>query len=92
LAVTLCWSVTTRETTNHMELSNLEKINPLSGNSLNIEEISGLEVAMLQRKREENLVGKFLFWGKLFGATQDYLVVVLIDSTAEFPSKKYYYW
>lgn len=75
-----------------MELSNLERLNPLSGQSLNIEEISGLEVAMLQRKREENLIGKFLFWGKIYGATQDYLVVVLIDTTSEYPSKKYYYW
>jgi hypothetical protein len=75
-----------------MELSNLEKLNPLSGNSLNIEEVSGLEVAILQRKREENLSGKLLFWGKLYGATQDYLVVVVVDTAAEYPSKKYYYW
>lgn len=78
--------------TQKMELSNLEKLNPLSGNSLNIEEVSGLEVAMLQRKREENLNGKLLFWGKFYGVTQDYLIVVLIDTTSEYPNKKYYYW
>mmetsp|Transcript_10594 Transcript_10594/g.16052 ORF Transcript_10594/g.16052 Transcript_10594/m.16052 type:complete len:277 (+) Transcript_10594:57-887(+) len=74
-----------------MELHNIEKVSPLSGYTLNIEEISGLEVAMLQRKREENLPGKLLFWGKIFGATQDYLVVLYIDSSDEFPVKKYYY-
>ena len=74
-----------------MELHNLSKISSLSMSSLNIEELTGLEVAMLQRKREEKVFGKFLFWGKVFGATQDYLVVFSTDSTAEFPNKKYYY-
>jgi hypothetical protein len=75
-----------------MELQHLERVSPVSVNSLNIEEVSGLEVAMLQRKREENLPGRLLFWGKIFGATQDYLIVLYIDTTTEYPSKKYYYW
>ena len=38
-----------------MELFNISKISSLCGNTLNIEEITGLEVAILQRRREENL-------------------------------------
>jgi radial spoke head protein 9 len=74
-----------------MDLQNVSKVSALSGYSLNIEETSGLEVAILQRKREENLSGRLVFWGKVFGVTQDYLVVLLIDPCDEFPSKKYYY-
>jgi hypothetical protein len=77
-----------------MELSNISKVSGVSGHTLNMEEIAGLEVAILQRRREESLLGKMLFWGKLFGSTQDYLVVANVDGTpsADFPTKKYYYW
>lgn len=47
---------------------------------------------MLQRKLEENLSGKMYFWGKIAGATQDYLIVHNINPFQEFPEKKYYYW
>lgn len=75
-----------------MDLQNVSKVSALSGYNLSIEETSGLEVAILQRKREENLSGRLVFWGKVFGVTQDYLVVLLIDPSDEFPNKKYYYW
>ena len=75
-----------------MDLNNVHRIAPVSGYGLNIEEFSGLEVAMLQRKLQENLVGKMFFWGKIFGTTQDYLVVHHIDTFAEFPDRKYYFW
>ena len=75
-----------------MELHCINRISPVSGYTLNIEEISGLEVAMLQRKLQENLIGKMLFWGKIFGTTQDYLIVYHVDPFAEFPDKKYYFW
>jgi len=75
-----------------MELHNLSRISPVCGFTLNIEEIAGLEVAMLQRRREESLPGKLIFWGKIFGTTQDYLCVYYIDKHADFPLKKYYYW
>ena len=75
-----------------MELHNVSRISSACGFSLNVEEITGLEVAMLQRKREENLSGKLMFWGKVFGTTQDYLVVFCIDTGSDFPDKKYYYW
>lgn len=75
-----------------MELHCVNRISPVSGYTLNIEEFSGLEVAMLQRKLQENLIGKMLFWGKIFGTTQDYLIVYHVDPFAEFPDKKYYFW
>jgi hypothetical protein len=75
-----------------MELHNIERTGGFSGMGLNIEEISGLEVAMLQRKLEENLPGKMYFWGKVFGSTQDYLIIHNIDPYAVFPEKKYYFW
>ena len=53
-----------------MELQNIERTGGMLGMGLNIEEISGLEVAMLQRKLEENLPGKMYFWGKVFGMTR----------------------
>ncbi|CAN0384600.1 unnamed protein product [Ectocarpus fasciculatus] len=74
-----------------MELRNIDRICPSSGATLNLEEQAGLEVAMVQRKREENLAGKFLFWGKIYGATQDYLIVSVITTAGDFPEKKYYY-
>lgn len=75
-----------------MELSNLHRISVVNSNCLSIEEMSGLEVAMLQRKLQENLVGKPTFWGKLFGSTQDYLIVQHVDPYAEFPDKNFYFW
>lgn len=69
----------------------MSKISGLTNSALNAEELSGLEVAMLQRKREESILGKFLFWGKIFGATQDYLIVAAISSNDDFPTKKYYF-
>jgi Radial spokehead-like protein len=75
-----------------MEVQNLDRIGELNGNCLSIEEISGLQVAMMQRKLEENLPGKMYFWGKIFGSTQDYLVVHNTDPYAVFPEKKFYFW
>ena len=75
-----------------MDLQNIGRISELNGNCLNVEEISGLEVAMMQRKLEENLPGKMYFWGKVFGSTQDYLVVHNIDPYAVFSEKKFYFW
>jgi hypothetical protein len=70
----------------------MHRVGPLLGFNLNIEEASGLEVAMLQRKLLENLPGQMFFWGKIFGTTQDYLVVYNVDPFVEFPDKKFYFW
>jgi hypothetical protein len=75
-----------------MQLHSVHRIAPISGYGLNTEEISGLEVGMLQRKLQENLVGGIYFWGKIFGTTQDYLIVHNIDPFADFPDKKFYFW
>ncbi len=74
-----------------MDLNNVHRVGPLQGQSLNVEEISGLEVAMLQRKLQENLLGKMLFWGKIYGSTQDYLIVFHVNPFDEFPDKKFYF-
>lgn len=74
-----------------MEINNIQRLGPLLSSGLNTEEISGLEVATLQRKLEENLSGKMYFWGKIYGTTQDYFVVFNINPYDEFPVKKYYF-
>lgn len=74
-----------------MELHNIHRVGQMNGMTLNVEEQSGLEVAMQERKLEENLVGPMLFWGKIFGTTQDYLVVYNVNPYKEFPEKTYYY-
>ncbi len=75
-----------------MDLDRVAKFCALSGNGLNVEELSGLQSAIAQRKIDENLNGKMLFWGKVFGTTQDYLIVQHVDYNVEFPAKKYFYW
>jgi len=74
-----------------MELQNAARIGPLAGACLSTEELSGLEVAIVERKLEENLVGKVYFWGKIYGSTQDYLVVFNVNPLADFPDKVYYF-
>lgn len=74
-----------------MNLQNVFRNAAINGNGLNSEEFSGLEVAMLQRKLQENLNGSMMFWGKIYGTTQDYLVVYNVDPFAEFPDKKFYF-
>lgn len=75
-----------------MDLNSIHRAGPLIGSGLGKEEISGLEVAMLQRQLQENLVGKMYFWGKIFGSTQDYLIVYHVNTFDEFPDKKFYFW
>ena len=75
-----------------MEIQNVGMVNEMLGMGLNVEELSGLEVAMMQRKLQENLNGGMSFWGKVFGTTQDYLIVCNIDPYNSFPEKKYYFW
>lgn len=74
-----------------MELNQLSKIAPLCGNCLNVEEMSGLQVALQQVKVEENIRQKMYFWGKITGTKQDYLVVFYFHIGQDFPIKKYYY-
>jgi radial spoke head protein 9 len=74
-----------------MELRNLDRLAPLSGNVLNSEELAGLEMAMLTTKLNQKLNNELTFWGKIFGTTQDYLITQYIDNFADFPKKIYFY-
>ena len=74
-----------------MELRNVDRLAPLSGYVLNPEELAGLEMAMLSTKLLENLNNNLDFWGKIFGKTQDYLIVQYVNNFAEFPAKKFYF-
>lgn len=47
---------------------------------------------MLQREKEENLESKPLFWGKILGEINDYLIVYVLLTQHEFPIKRFYYW
>jgi hypothetical protein len=47
-----------------MDLNFIAKCCPLHGQTLNVEEVAGLEVGMMQRKLHENLPGNFFFLGK----------------------------
>ena len=38
-----------------------------------------------------SLTGKMQFWGKIFGSSQDYLIVQCMDLYGEFPGKFFYY-
>ena len=75
-----------------MNLNSTHRMAAINGQGLNSEEHSRLEVAMLQRKIQENLSGPMLFWGKIYGTTQDYLIAYNVDPLAEFPDKKFYFW
>lgn len=61
-----------------------------SGYTLSMEEKASMQIAMLQRSREENL-GKMHFWGKLTGETNDYLIAYALVPTYGFPGKKFFY-
>ena len=75
-----------------MDLNSVStRAGPVAGACLSVEELGGLEPAIAQRKIEENLIGKVSFWGKIYGTTQDYLVVYYVDPTLEFPDKVYYF-
>lgn len=63
----------------------------MAGACLSTEELGGLEVAIMERKLKENLMGKMYFWGKIYGSTQDYLIVYCIKPNTEFPDKTYYF-
>lgn len=72
-------------------MDNLHRLGP-SGSTLTIEERAGLQVAMLERQKEENFNTRPLFWGKILGELNDYLIVyVLITENVEFPVKKFFY-
>eukprot|EP00903_Cladosiphon_okamuranus_P015183 g14037.t1 len=66
-----------------------------SGKTLSVSERSGLQVSMMQREREERLEGKMMFWGKVNGNEDDYLVCYALATPTleegDFPLKKFYF-
>jgi hypothetical protein len=75
-----------------MELTNIKTLSEHSHFSLNPEEYSYLDAAMIKLKIAEKLAGKIYFWGKICGMIQDYLIVVIISNKFEIPTKKFYFW
>lgn len=61
-----------------------------SGRTLNLEERAGLEVAISKRKLEDGLT-EALFWGKLYGDEDDYLIVFGFGDSVDFPVKQFYF-
>lgn len=74
-----------------MDLFNTHRLGSTFSVSLSAEEVAGLEVAMMKLQLNENLKGKMQFWGKIYGETQDYLIVCHLDTFAEYPEKNYYF-
>lgn len=62
-----------------------------AGVTLNIEEASGLELAMRKRQLDEGLENVF-FWGKISGQEADYLIVYGYPPSMEYPRKQFYAW
>lgn len=61
------------------------------GYTLNIEELTAIQAGLTTLKRDRNY-SKIYFWGKIFGATNDYYIAYgLHDVDYEFPSKKFFF-
>lgn len=73
-----------------VDIDYLHRLGP-SGSTLTIEERAGLQVAMLERQKEENYTSKPMFWGKILGELNDYLIVYVLLTDYEFPIKRFYY-
>ena len=61
-----------------------------SGHTLNIEERAGLEVAINKRRLEDGFA-ELLFWGKLYGEEDDYLIVFGYGESQDFPRKRFFF-
>ena len=73
-----------------MDLYDLPHLS-FSGLTLNVEERSGLDLAMRKRQLDEHLE-TVLFWGKISGQEADYLIVYGYPPSTEFPRKQFYAW
>jgi hypothetical protein len=79
-----------------MDIQNVSRMSQFNGMTLNAEEQAAVEIGMMERKLGENLNGKLMFWGKIFGTKvdqkTDYLIICHVDPTADFPQRRYWYW
>jgi len=74
-----------------MDLSLIDRIS-FSGNTLNPKEQATLLVVMAKKTRDEPDLTEVLFWGKIQGTDDSYLVCVgLQDRFSGVPAKKFYY-
>lgn len=74
-----------------MDLEAIDRLS-FSGNTLNAKERASLMVVMAKKKRDEPDLTEVLFWGKIQGTEDSYLICVgLQDRFAGVPAKKFYY-
>jgi len=74
-----------------MDLDTIDRLS-FSGNTLNAKERATLEVVMAEKARDEPDLTEVLFWGKIQGTENSYLICVgLQDRFAGVPAKKFYY-
>lgn len=71
-------------------LSNVPALAEVSGQGLTVEESAALQVGMQRRKAEEGLM-HVLYWGKVTGTDNDYLVVVGYLPGKGAPRKKFFF-
>ena len=74
-----------------MDLCSVDRIS-FSGNTLNPKEQATLSIVIAKKKRDEPDLTEILFWGKIQGTSDAYLICVgLQDRFAGVPTKKFYY-
>lgn len=74
-----------------MDLCAIDRVS-FSGNTLNAKERATLMVVIAKKKRDESDLTEVLFWGKIQGTDDSYLVCVgLQDRFSAVPAKKFYY-
>ena len=59
--------------------------------SLSVGESALLKPSMAALKIEGSYQSVSL-WGKLFGADADYIVVVAVEASEDYPTKRFFYW
>ena len=74
-----------------MDLCSVDRIS-FSGNTLNPKEQATLSIVIAKKKRDEPDLTEILFWGKIQGTSDAYLICVgLQDRFAGVPAKKFYF-
>lgn len=74
-----------------MDLSSVDRIS-FSGNTLNPKEQATLAIVIAKKSRDEPDLTEILFWGKIQGTSDAYLICIgLQDRFAGVPAKKFYY-
>jgi radial spoke head protein 9 len=61
-----------------------------SGMCLSVAEKAGLEVAIVQRMNDEGF-SSLVFWGKIMGTSEDYLICYGLLPSYDYPQKKFFF-